>query len=494
MRLAATALGVAASGALLAIMMPRGPVTSGQGLTALVVGIATGLFAGFVMRSRWGYAVAPIVHALAFELARVGSSGPTVDAPRFDSAFAVLAFVLGRLGYVLLASLPLVLGVAWGRRARRRVTRAAEGERVRPGRAAVVVLASVAVVALAVAVAWPGSTPPLATAEGASPSGGVATLARVPLGGGDQGIMIRGHDVDDPVLLYLSGGPGQSDLPYTRVLLGDLERDFVVVAWDQRGAGTSYAALEPTSTHTLDGIVADTIALAEYLRERFGESRIYLLGESWGSLLGVLAVRERPDLFHAFVGSGQMVDVTRTDRRIWRDLLAYADRTGDQGLRDTLLAYGEPPYRDVPWANTFVMARYEALTPAYEPPAAYLRRGQAAGLGPWGVLGREYGLLDKINVLRGVIDSFSLLYPQLRDLDLRRDADRLEVPIYLLDGRGELAARRDLALEWFEALDAPIKRRFAFDAAGHSVAFEQFEALHRILTDTIVPETYGRTP
>ena len=92
--------------------------------------------------------------------------------------------------------------------------------------------------------------------------------------------MLRGQSIDKPVLLYLSGGPGQSDLPYSRLLFDDLSRNFVVVSWDQRGTGKSYAALDPTSTLTLNQAIADTIELTQYLRERFGEKKIYLLGES----------------------------------------------------------------------------------------------------------------------------------------------------------------------------------------------------------------------
>ena len=110
------------------------------------------------------------------------------------------------------------------------------------------------------------------------------------------------------------------------MLLEPLTADFVVAVWDQRGSGKSYGALDPTSSLTLQQAVADTVELSEYLRTRFGEQKIYLLGESWGTTLGVLAVQDRPDLFHAYIGSGQMVSQRETDRIIWRDLLAYADR------------------------------------------------------------------------------------------------------------------------------------------------------------------------
>ena len=85
---------------------------------------------------------------------------------------------------------------------------------------------------------------------------------------------------------------------------------------------------------------------------------------------------------------------------------------------------------------------------------------------------------------------FSVLYPQIQGVDFRRDVPTLEVPLYVLDGQHELKARRDLALEWFEQVQAPIKRLYTFVAGGHSVAFENFEALHRVLVDTVLPETY----
>lgn len=119
-----------------------------------------------------------------------------------------------------------------------------------------------------------------------------------------------------------------------------LEQRFVVATWDQRGAGKSRAALDPTETYTLDHIVADTIEVTEYLRQRFDEQKIYLVGNSWGTTLGVLAVQQRPDLYSAFVGTGQMVSETETDRMFLQDSLSYARSIGNAGLETTLLGLG----------------------------------------------------------------------------------------------------------------------------------------------------------
>ena len=349
---------------------------------------------------------------------------------------------------------------------------------------------SLGVIGLGVLVAWPASTPAVLGADGQPIVGSIAELTKVELGGQEQTILIRAADPEAPVILYLSGGPGQSDVAFGRVLFEPLVEDYVVVVYDQRGTGTSYGALDPTSALTLDQAVADTIELTEYLRERFAEEKVYLLGESWGTTLGVLAVQQRPDLFHAYIGSGQVVSQRVTDQIIWRDLLAYADRTGDGELYDQVLTFGEPPYRDMPWSNSIVMGYYPLLETPYTPPGAYIERGESAGIGPWGMLGSEYSIVDKANVMRGLIDMFSLMYPQLQEIDFRTDVPSLEVPVYLLDGANELGGRRKLAHEWFASVEAPFKQLITYADAGHSVVYEEADAFHRLMVDEIVPATY----
>lgn len=476
-------IGLAAATAVLSSMpMPRGPVTAGQGLVVIATAVIVGGLAGYLMRSRWAFLLAPLAYIVAYELSRVGIGGASLGVPRFDSANGIAAFIFGRGVHGLLALFPMVTGVA--------VSLAL----ARPRRLLALVptaLLGSAVVGLAVLVAWPASTPPVRGADGQPVPGSIAELTRVELGGQEQGLLIRAADPDNPVLLYLSGGPGQSDLAFGRALLEPLTEDFVVVIWDQRGSGTSYGAIDPTTDLTLDQAVADTIALTDHLRDRFDEERIYLLGESWGSTLGVLAAQERPDLFHAYIGSGQMVSQRVTDQVIWRDLLAYSEATENWALYDQILTLGEPPYRDTPWANSLVMGYYGALEEPYTPPAAYITRGESADIGPFfGILGSEYSFVDKANAIRGLVDMFSLMYPQLQEIDFRTDVLALDLPVWILDGQHELRGRRDLAHEWFAGLSAPSKEMVTYADAGHSVVFEQADAFHRLMTEEVVPATY----
>jgi proline iminopeptidase len=246
----------------------------------------------------------------------------------------------------------MVLGGALGAGIARRST---EGPPARHGRAraglyarrVVAALAGVGLVVLAVAIARPASTDPILGADGDPLAGSIAELTRVQIGGHDLAMMIRGDSSKDPVLLFLAGGPGGTELGAMREHLAALEQDFVVVTWDQRGTGKSYGELDPTSTLTPEGAVSDTIEVTNYLRDRFGKEKIYLVGQSWGTILGVLAVQQRPELYRALVGAGQMVSPLETDRIFYRDTLEWAREKGDAGLVDTLTEIGPPPYESI---------------------------------------------------------------------------------------------------------------------------------------------------
>ena len=321
---------------------PRGPITTVQALTAIAVSLAVGALGGWWTRNRWAMLLTPVIFAAVFELIRARTAGPLVDGIRLGGggAFGILAFVLGRGLHALLTLLPMILGAALGAGlARRRI----EGrQRARHGwaraglvaRRVTTAVVGVALLALTVGISRPASTDPILTDAGNPMAGSIAELIRVPIGGHDQAMMIRGASIDNPVLLFLAGGPGGTELGAMRRHGQALEQDFVVVTWDQRGTGKSYDNLDPTSTLTLQQAVSDTIEVTNYLRNRFGQDKIYLLGQSYGTILGVLAAQQHPELYRAYIGVGQMVDPRETDGVFYRDTLAWARRTGNTALID----------------------------------------------------------------------------------------------------------------------------------------------------------------
>ncbi|HEU4894295.1 MAG TPA: alpha/beta hydrolase, partial [Acidimicrobiia bacterium] len=191
--------------------------------------------------------------------------------------------------------------------------------------------------------------------------------------------------------------------------------------------------------------------------------KIYLVGQSWGSTLGVLAAREAPELYHALIGVGQMVSQRQTDIMFWEDAMAWAEDTGNLQLHETLRSNGPPPYTDLNQYAPVVSYehdwnRYPALDLSNEMPAI--------------LFVPEYTFMDRINAFRGFLDTNGTLYPQLQDIDFR-DSATLEVPFVMIRGEHEARGRAVLADEWFEMLDAPTKEVFTFEDAGHRAHFDR---------------------
>lgn len=446
---------------------PRGPVTTTQALASIGISLLVGLLAGWLTRSRWAMLFAPVLFAAAVEVVRLGYVGPTVDHPRFTS-LGVLALVVGRGVHGLLALLPLLVGAAYGAGLARR-TSEVSGNRLRRylGRGAVGLLAaSVALVAIAVAV----------PARTAAIPGGIAELTTVDR----MGVMIRGEDSNAPVLLFLAGGPGGSEIGAMRLHLSALEQHFVVATVDRRGGGKSYGGLDPTSTLTLDDEVRNTLTLTNYLRARFHQDRIYLLGHSGSTLPGVLAVQGHPELYRAYVAAAQAVDLTESDRSQYADTLSWARAHGNTNLVEQLTAQGPPPYDTIDAYTPMLLN--EGTVFGY-PGGADTGSGQLENFDV-----NEHSLLDKVHTLSGILDCFGVLYPREKDVDLRTRVTRLDVAAYFLDGEHDVPGRLTVMRQWYDALQAPHKERVTFQGAGHRSLFEQpaqFVALMtRVLTQT----------
>jgi pimeloyl-ACP methyl ester carboxylesterase len=484
------------AGAISALVMPRGPVDTGQALLAMALGIAAGLAAGYLAQSRSALASAPLVALAVVELGRLGHAGITVEAPRIDSTWGVLALLAGRGVQGLLTGVPMIVAAAFGAAVARRRAGVVPtpGRRATAGRVARRCLtwtSAAGIAALAAAVAVPAWTPPILDAGGHRLAGSVAELVTVPVRDGELTVSLRGRNMDNPVLLYLEGGPGGSSIGSSRVVFSELERDFVVAVVDQRGAGMSYGAIEPRSALTLGTAIEETTTVTDYLRTRFGESKIYLMGESWGTILGVLTVQRHPERFAAYIGSGQMVDPRETDNRLYDDVLAYAARTGDRALADRMRSFGRPPYRDT-LGYAFVMGYYEKIEP-YTDPTAYraLARRPGNDVGMMGLKAPEYSLMGRVGVVRGLLDTFALMYPQLQGIDFRRDVTRLEIPVYVLVGDHELEARSALVPQWLDRLSAPRIVLERYHDSAHAPHATEFERFHRFMVDTVLPQTHS---
>jgi len=317
---------------------------------------------------------------------------------------------------------------------------------------------------------WLAYTPPILAADGSEASGSIAALEQVELNRSRQWISIRGKDASKPVLLFLAGGPGGSQLAAVRSELGALEEHFVVVGWDQPDAAKSHGAL-PKSELTRQRYVDDGCALAEYLCERFEQEKIYLVGESWGSALGVWMVQQRPELFHAFVGTGQMVAFLETEHYCYNLAMQIAQERGHADVVRQLEAQGPPPYYGSGVAMkmaSYLMYLFQVM--AADPNIAPSAHNTFADLAA-----PEYGLYDKLGYLLGVTDTLGVVYQQLYDLDLRQQAAELHVPVYFFIGRHDINAPTALVEDYYAVLQAPHKELVWFERSGHMPWVEESE-------------------
>ncbi len=346
----------------------------------------------------------------------------------------------------------------------------------------VIPLAGILVVAFLAVIASQAfaKTPPILGADGKPLPGSIATLEKVTLNGSRQWISIRGRDAGKPVLLFLAGGPGGSQLATARFALGGLEEHFVVVDWDQPGAGKSFDAVK-RSALTPERYIQDAYALVMHLRQRFGQEKVYVLGESWGSALGIMLVQRHPELFHAFIGTGQMVAFLETDLMCYDFTLNWARERGDTAKVAKLTQQGPPPY----YGRRVALKQATYLLDTYN----YMNANPAItdnGFNTWRDLAApEYGLYDKVSWFRGVLETLGVVYPQLWEVDFRTQATRLDVPVFFLIGRHDINAPTTLTEQYFAVLEAPHKEIVWFEHSGHTPWVAESDAFVQAVVETL---------
>jgi len=199
----------------------------------------------------------------------------------------------------------------------------------------------------------------------------------------------------------------------------------------------------------------------------------------------VLAVQQQPELYRAYIGAGQMVSPLATDRIFYDDTLVWARDDGDTGLVDGLTEIGPPPYDKMLDYETPLSHEHEVY------PYDHSQNSEGEGGFSENFIVEEYALIDQVHLLGAFMDTFSVLYPQIQDVDFRTDATSLDVPAYFVQGAHEAVGRAVLFNEWYAALDAPTKELVILDTSGHRPLFEQPDQFVDFMTGTVLAQTSG---
>jgi pimeloyl-ACP methyl ester carboxylesterase len=300
----------------------------------------------------------------------------------------------------------------------------------------------------------------------------VNELRQVELGGRRQWISIRGSNARNPVLLFLHGGPGSANLAKLRIQCPDLEEHFVVVTWDQRGAGKTFTLRLSEEHLTIGQLLSDTHQLAHYLRNRFS-GKIYLLGFSWGTVLGLRTALDHPEDIQAYIAVGQIVDAAAGE---WISL-EYARKTarerGNQKAADELRAI-DPLYRG-PSAQAELAKERSWLLKfggVYRHADSYGHEVRMLFQAP------EYSLLDSTWWPVGSSLSLGTLWPEVMEVHFKESAPAVDVPAYFLAGRYDYNTPAELVWEYYQALVAPKGKQFVwFEDSAHDIFFDQPQEL-----------------
>ena len=179
----------------------------------------------------------------------------------------------------------------------------------------------------------------------------IDSIESIKIGGIEQWISLRANDITNPIILFLHGGPGTAQISFSRKSQSKLEKDFLVVNWDQRGAGKSYMHSIRKDDMKIENFVFDAIELVEALLQRFRQKRVFLVGHSWGSIIGAKLLFKRPDLVWAYIGVGQVVDMKRGEELSYRFTFDEAKRQNNLKAISELQRAGQPPYENLKYAG-----------------------------------------------------------------------------------------------------------------------------------------------
>jgi pimeloyl-ACP methyl ester carboxylesterase len=330
----------------------------------------------------------------------------------------------------------------------------------------------------------PAGTPRVRLAAGTDRGKSLAVLEQLELGGTRQWVLLRSANVDHPVVLFLHGGPGTAQLAVNRRYTRDLEEHFIIANWDQRGAGKSYRAVPDAATLNIEQFVEDTRELTCHLLQRFHKRQIALVGHSWGTVIGALAVARYPELYSCYVGIGQMVNMRANEVASYEWTLEQAHHRRDRRAVTALENMGPPPYRGNWQAHTITQRSYLAR---YGGEVHGSRLGGLKLIMPGVLFAREYTLADRRNFFRGIFRSMRLLWPELLTVDLFARVPELRVPVFLIEGRHDHEAPSDLAAKYFQVLRAPSKELIWFERSAHMPHWEEPERFTEFMVTAVRP-------
>lgn len=313
------------------------------------------------------------------------------------------------------------------------------------------------------------------------------------INGIEQWVTIKGEGISKPVILFLHGGPGSVMSPYDKIY-DEWEKDFILVNWDQRGAGRTFGRNAPAEINenywienplTIEQMTADGIELSEYLIKHLGKQKVILIGTSWGSVLGTKMALKRPDLFYAYIGHSQIVNPSENSKYAYHKVYKMAKRADDKASIEKLESIGSPPYSDA--RNVGKLIR---IIKKYE------KENSVPAPDTWWKLASEYdNETDVKNRYDG--DDYSFvnyvghkklgINAMSATVDFMKDGLEFKIPVFIIQGKEDILTSKEITKEYFDKINAPKKEFFLLPEAAHGYNQSVIDIQYKIVKEYISP-------
>ncbi|MGG2094639.1 alpha/beta hydrolase [Bacillus sp. S13(2024)] len=305
----------------------------------------------------------------------------------------------------------------------------------------------------------------------------ISALEQVEINGSSHEIMIRGKDKDNPVIIFVHGGPGCPEIPYAQKYQNLLENSFTVVNYDQRASGKSYHFFEDYSNLSSDLLVKDLLAMTDYISKRLGKEKVILIGHSYGTYIATQAAYKAPEKYEAYIGIGQMSDTVESEI----DSLNYSiNQAQNAGNKDDVLSL-QGLTEKIKNGDTFIPRNY------------VMKYGGSSRLidNPDGnnidmLFSSEYNLLDVIRYNYGLAYSQQILLKEVLKNPLPTLVTKLKLPCYFVMGKYDYMTSSSAAKKYFDMIEADKKEFIAFEKSAHYPQFEEKEKFYEWMRNTFI--------
>ncbi len=326
-------------------------------------------------------------------------------------------------------------------------------------------------------------TIPITNKKGNKIKNSIASLEEIRINGHDHGVLIRAKNIKNPLLIFLHGGPGCSEMALLRHYNSKLEDRFIVVNFDQRGTCKSYNSKIVDKKMNAKQIVEDTYRLIKIMKKRFNKKKVYVVGHSWGTLIGTLLAKKYPREINAYVGVSQVVHMKLAEDIAFYFILGRAYKNKNftaikelDSVRNITPHQGDKYLKRVEIERKWV--QYFGGSLRKEKNLDKFRRIV--------IKSPEYKVIDVINYVVSSRFSLKKLWKELREVDFLKNPMKLKVPVYLIQGKHDYQTPSILVKEYFRKLKAPKKELIMFNKSAHSPLYEESEKFNKLIISKLL--------